>query len=203
MVAAAEPPPPVHHVVRRGETLSQIARRYDVPLAALRDANNLNNTVIHPGETLLIPPHGATVTLASIAAPREDIAGQLPEQQAARAAAKPRVHVVKSGDTLWGLARRYGLTVPALASANGLANSAELQRGARLEIPSGGLSRATSDSSRMTYTVRRGDTLSEIAGQFNVSVRELMTWNKMRKPSSLRAGQRLVLYVDSNRLSGG
>jgi membrane-bound lytic murein transglycosylase D len=55
----------------------------------------------------------------------------------------------------------------------------------------------------MTYTVRQGDTLSEIAGQFNVSVRELMTWNKMRKPSSLRAGQRLVLYVDSNRLSGG
>ena len=70
--------------------------------------------------------------------------------------------------------------------------------------PGGGSSRAgASDSSRMTYKVRHGDTLSEIADQFNVSVRELMTWNKMRTSTPLRTGQRLVLYVDSTKLSGG
>ena len=55
----------------------------------------------------------------------------------------------------------------------------------------------------MTYKVRSGDTLSEIADRFDVSVREVMTWNKLRKSTSLRTGQRLVLYVDSNKLSGG
>jgi membrane-bound lytic murein transglycosylase D len=55
----------------------------------------------------------------------------------------------------------------------------------------------------MTYKVRRGDTLSEIADRFNVSVRELMTWNRLRQSSSLRTGQRLVLYVDPNRQTGG
>ena len=51
----------------------------------------------------------------------------------------------------------------------------------------------------MTYKVRRGDTLSEIAERFNVTVRELMTWNRLRQSSSLRTGQRLVLYVDPSR----
>lgn len=55
----------------------------------------------------------------------------------------------------------------------------------------------------MTYKVRPGDTLSEIADKFNVSVRELMTWNKLHNSASLRKGQRLVLYVDSGRQTGG
>ena len=55
----------------------------------------------------------------------------------------------------------------------------------------------------MTYKVRRGDTLSEIADKFNVSVRELMTWNRLRESSSLRTGQRLVVYVDPSRQTGG
>ncbi len=55
----------------------------------------------------------------------------------------------------------------------------------------------------MTYKVKRGDTLSEIADRFDVSVRELMTWNRLRQSSSLRAGQRLVVYVDSSRQTGG
>jgi len=133
----------------------------------------------------------------------------LPERQSSPArstnSSKPRVHVVRSGDTLWGVARKYGITVPVLAGANGLASSSELRLGARLNIPGSGRSAATSsdDASRMTYKVRSGDTLSEIADKFDVSVREVMTWNKMRKSTSLRTGQRLVLYVDSNKLNGG
>jgi membrane-bound lytic murein transglycosylase D len=54
-----------------------------------------------------------------------------------------------------------------------------------------------------TYKVRSGDTLSEIAERFNVSVNQLMTWNRLRTSSALRAGQRLVVYADASRLSGG
>jgi membrane-bound lytic murein transglycosylase D len=140
-----------------------------------------------------------------VAESRTDIAAQLPESQprAKPAAAPTRVHKVRSGDTLWGVARKYGVTVPALASANGLTTSSALSVGARLEIPGAGGATPGADTTRMTYKVRRGDTLSQIAERFNVSVRQLMTWNQMRQSTSLRAGQRLVIYVDPQRVSGG
>jgi membrane-bound lytic murein transglycosylase D len=203
LVAAAEPPPEVRHRVRRGETLSAISRQYGVSTESLRAANDIRGSTIHPGDSLLIPQAGATATLAMLAAPREDIAAQLPERQKPAAPPRPRVHVVRSGDTLWGVARRYGVTVPALASANGLSSNAGLVAGARLEIPgSGRHATAASSASQTTYKVRRGDTLSQIASRFNVTVREIMTWNRLRQSSSLRTGQRLVLYVDSSP-SGG
>jgi membrane-bound lytic murein transglycosylase D len=115
------------------------------------------------------------------------------------------VHVVKSGETLWGVARRYGVTVPALAAANGMSAQSHLAAGARLEIPGSADSGrgSSNESTRMTYQVRRGDTLSEIAEKFNVSVRQLMTWNRLRQSSSLRTGQRLVVYADPQRINGG
>ncbi|HET7204460.1 MAG TPA: LysM peptidoglycan-binding domain-containing protein [Steroidobacteraceae bacterium] len=204
LVAAVEPPPEVRHRVRRGETLSAISREYGVSLASLRAANDIRGSVIQPGHSLVIPPtaSGGSAALAALAAPREDIAAQLPERQRAAASApRARVHVVKSGDTLWGVARRYGVTVPTLASANGLSSQAGLVPGARLEIPGG--SGGSRSGDKMTYKVRRGDTLSEIADRYNVSVRQLMTWNRLRQSSSLRTGQRLVLYVDPGRSSSG
>jgi membrane-bound lytic murein transglycosylase D len=215
LVAAVEPPPDVHHRVRKGESLGVISRKYGVPMAAIREANGLKSSAtIHPGQSLLIPSAAgsASATLAALAAPREDIAAQITSGRATSSSASSssrnaRVHVVKSGDTLWSVARRYGVTVPALADANGLSSKAGLVAGARLDIPGkgGGSSRsaASADASRMTYKVRSGDTLSEIADKFNVTVRELMTWNRMRQSTSLRTGQRLVLYVDPSRQSGG
>jgi len=200
--AAVAPPPTTTHAVRRGETLSSIARRYDVSTDDLQDANGLNGTVIHPGDTLLVPGAGpASATLASVAAPREDIAAQLPERQKAGPARAPKVHVVKSGDTLWGVARRYGVTVPALAAANGMSAKSSLAVGSRLEIP--GASSGAKEAARMTYQVRHGDTLSEIADRFNVSVRQLTTWNGLRQSAPLHTGQRLVVYTDPRRVDGG
>jgi membrane-bound lytic murein transglycosylase D len=201
----------VRHKVRRGETLSAISRQYGVPMGAIQDANGIRGSVIHPGDSLLIPTlaDGSSATLAALAAPREDIANQLPERQKPAAPPRPKVHVVRSGDSLWSVSRKYGVSVPALASANGLSSSAGLVAGARLEIPGSGKSSSTrvasagQETSKVTYKVRRGDTLSEIADRFDVSVRELMTWNRLRQSSSLRTGQRLVVYVDPSRQTGG
>jgi membrane-bound lytic murein transglycosylase D len=206
-VAAVEPPPVVRHRVRSGDSLTALSRRYEVPIDTIREANHLRGSVIYPGDMLVIPSAvGSAATLASVAEPRADIAAQLPERQKSAARAKPRTHVVKSGDTLWGVANRYGVSVPQLAAANGLPTTSGLSVGARLEIPGKGSSQSSGssrESTRMTYKVRHGDTLSEIADKFNVSVRELMTWNRLRESSSLRAGQRLVLYVDPSRQTGG
>jgi len=202
---AVAPPPDTRHRVRRGENLTSISRRYGVPVDTLRQANNLHGSTIHPGETLIIPgvPETAAATAAAgtVAEARPDIAAQLPERQ--RASAKPRVYTVKRGDTLWGVARKHGVTVPALASANGLSAQSQLTAGARLEIPGAGGNTPPGESTRMTYKVRSGDTLSEIAAKFNVSVRQLMSWNNLRSSSALRSGQRIVVYVDPRRVNGG
>jgi len=206
-----EPPRPVRHTVRRGDTLTSIARNYGVSTDALREANGLRGSTIQKGQQLLIP--GATTpgrTMVAAAEPRPDLVAQLPERQAAepRPKAKTRHHTVKAGENLWGIARKYGVSVPSLAAANGLSSKSQVRTGQRLEIPgssAGGKSAAGSggDSVRMTYKVRRGDTLSEIADKFNVSIRQLMSWNNLRGAKSLRTGQRLVLYVDPDRTRGG
>ena len=95
------------------------------------------------------------------------------------------------------------MTVPALAAANGLGPKSHLVAGQRLTIPGGSGAAPASDASRMTYQVRRGDTLSEIAERFNVSVAQLRTWNRIGSAESLRAGQRIVIYVDPRRVNGG
>ena len=190
-----------------------IARRYDVETNEIRQANNLRGSVIQPGQVLIIPRSGLTAATPPggtlVAESRPEIAAQLPERQAAATpATKSSAHVVKPGDTLYGLARRYGVTIPALSAANGLSSKSHLTAGDRLEIPGRGTSSASgstsaTESTRMTYKVRSGDTLSEIADKFNVSVRQLMSWNRMRQSTSLRAGQKLVVYADPRRVNGG
>jgi membrane-bound lytic murein transglycosylase D len=202
---AVAPPPDTRHRVRRGENLTSISRQYGVPVETLRQANSLRGSTIHPGETLLIPgvPPASAAAASTVAAARPGIDAQLPERLPAAAPAKPRVYSVKRGDTLWGVARKHGVTVPALASANGLTSKSQLTAGTRLEIPGAGHAAPPDESTRITYKVRSGDTLSEIAEKFSVSVRQLKTWNQLRTPTSLRTGQRIVVYVDPRRVSGG
>ncbi len=203
--AAAEPPQTTTHQVKRGDTISAIARRYDISAGQLLEANGLTDATIHPGDTLQVPGAGPASATFAAAAPREEIAAQLPERQKAAPQRSSGVHLVKPGDTLWGVARRYGVTVPALAAENGMDSKSQLTAGARLKIPGGSRASSTgsAEATRMTYQVRRGDTLSEIAGKFNVSVRQLTTWNGLRPSSTIRTGQRLVVYSDPRRVDGG
>jgi membrane-bound lytic murein transglycosylase D len=211
--AAAEPPPDVRHRVRSGESLSGIARKHGVSIESLRARNGLRGSVIHPGDTLLIPTAGSA-SAGPVAEARQDIVAQLPERlPAAGRATAPvgsaatsgaRTYKVKPGDTLWGVARSHGVSVPALAGANGMTSKSQLVAGKRLQIPGPGAAGAPAgEASPMTYKVRRGDTLTQIAQRFNVSVQQLMAWNQMRQSNSLRAGQKIVVYADPRRVSGG
>jgi len=109
-----------------GDTLDSIARKHHVPVSALMQTNGIRDAAqIKPGQRLVIPRYVAN-------------ASQPASHTQAPPAAGGNVHVVQSGDTLMNIARRSGVTLPALARANKLQTTAKLSIGDRLTIPPGG-----------------------------------------------------------------
>ena len=105
-----------------------------------------------------------------------------------------RQYRVARGDSLTSVARKFGISVAALAAANGLRADAELLAGVSLAIPSAGAQVAAPAASPapVRYRVRSGDTLTSIAQQFGVSVASLRSWNGLNS-SSIRVGQQLTV----------
>ncbi|MFY0582219.1 LysM peptidoglycan-binding domain-containing protein [Cystobacter fuscus] len=106
--------------MRSGDTLSGIAQRHGTTVSALAQANGIKNPdLIQVGQKLSIPGKGGT---SAPSAPSAGSGGS---------------YTVRSGDTLSGIAQRYGTTVSALAQANGISNPNLIQVGQKLRVPAG------------------------------------------------------------------
>jgi len=145
----------VLHKVKRGETLSAVARKYGVSQSAIREVNGLKaKAKLRLGQVLKVPPHTEArpgpITLAvGESKPQQTREQKLAEQAEQRAdkqvrskkkTTKPalRTHRVASGQTLSGIARRYDVSVAELRAANGLKKDAVLKPGMKLKIPAKG-----------------------------------------------------------------
>lgn len=181
------------HSVRRGETLSQIARRYGTSVSALQRTNNIRGHLIRTGQNLMIPAGGkASLVAASSSGTTAD-----------RSTPATSHHTVRKGDTLWTISRRYGYSVADLTSVNQLQSHSVLQPGQQLQLPGTMTGKAGNTSpQRVRYTVRRGDSLWAISRRFDVPVTALQEWNRLGPDSPLRPGQELELYVDSSQPHG-
>jgi murein DD-endopeptidase MepM/ murein hydrolase activator NlpD len=161
--AAAFVSTPVSHTVEAGDSLYEIARAYGVSLDALIAWNQLDGTLIRPGQVLVLA--------AASDAP----------------APAPLVVHVQPGDSLWSLARAHGSTVDALTAANGLSAGAVLRVGLALTVP--GRFAAVDATSGGTgpdvggtvaeVAVAPGDNLWKIARQHNTTVASLMSLNAL------------------------
>lgn len=121
--------------------------------------------------------------------------------------AQGQVHVVQRGETLYSIAGRYGTTVQAIASANGLRNASLIYAGQRLTIPSGGGTSGSTTSGGTatgggTYTVRPGDTLWAIATRHGTTIAAIKQANGLAS-NVIYVGQRLVLSGNSGATSSG
>ena len=97
-------------------------------------------------------------------------------------------YVIQPGDTLSGIARRYGTTVTALTELNKLSDPDKIYAGNTLKVPENGTG---VDSSTQYYTIRPGDTLSEIARRFGTTVSALTRLNGISDPDKIYAGNRI------------
>ena len=171
------PPRPayVYHRVRSGETLSGIAVRYRTSVKRIMRANNLRTSRIYAGKKLKIPQKGTIITRAT--EPVKDASG------------KYFVHVVRSGDSLWNIAKRYGTTTKKIQEFNNIKGTT-LHAGQRLKIP-GYLNGGISDKDLSTYLVRRGDSPYTIARRHNMSLGEFLRLNGLTPRSKIYPGQEL------------
>jgi LysM repeat protein len=172
--------PRMIHTVSRGESLSTIAARYGSNVGAIMQANGLKRTLIHPGQNLIVPRFG--------------VSHEGPDQRQA----DNGTYVVQSNDTLWDIARAFGISVDSLCAANSLGRRDVIRPGQRLRLPSGSAIKTNSPSASTDagwsgrYTVRSGDSLSVIASQHGVSVSELRRANGLRS-SSIYPGNTLLV----------
>jgi membrane-bound lytic murein transglycosylase D len=180
------------HEVKSGDTLSTIARKYGVTPSVIKQVNALSGTQLRVGNELLVPTNGGDLhPKVVLAAARVD--GR------STASRNSRFHVVRRGESLWSIAKATGMSVDRLASLNGMEPGDTLKAGRKLKLRGSSSSGAASapvagTGEQVTYTVRRGDTLSHIARRFSVSVAQLLSWNGLNKSDQLMPGQRLVMY---------
>ena len=189
-------------VVGRGETVASIARQYGSSVAVLTKINDLPAGRVAPGETLKIPsisvqlPDKVLLAASRVDRPETDLGGRKQHQI---------VYRVRAGETLNSIARRHGMPVSTLARLNNLGTGDPLIKGQRLVIKASARryrDEGVKSGRRTLYTVRRGDTVFSISRQFQVSVVQLKSWNGLNKNHQIRAGQRLVMYIDSSHQQG-
>jgi len=201
------------YIVQPGDTLTGIARRFGITVAAIAEANGLTDPdFIWVGQRLIIP-----LTITPTLRPECDV-----------------IHIVRSGETLSAIARRYGSSVAAIMAANGLTNPHFIWVGQRLVIPvcgtptastptpsispspTGGTPTPTRSTPTPTaspilatltptatpsptpacevvYTVQPGDTLSSIARRFGTTVAAIVAASDIVNPDFIWVGQRLII----------
>lgn len=115
-----------------------------------------------------------------------------PKHRPAGAAVSERTYTVRSGDSLWSIARRHGVGIESLAVANRLALTAILQPGQALRIPPEGAAEVAPRTA-VVHVVGPGDTLWDIASRYGTRVEDLMALNNLGHSEWIRPGQRLTI----------
>jgi len=188
--------------VEGGYRLQDIAAELKLSSATLQELNPaLLREVTPPGETpalLKLPAGSADALLAALPT--------LPKAADTRIVTR---HKVRYGETLSSIALRYGVSVRSLRQANDLRGS-RIYAGKTLvvmdaadPIRSGGGQEFPQNGGRATkYRVKRGDTLSEIALRYGLTVSKIRKWNGIGRQGKIYAGQNLVLYLSGDAPAG-
>lgn len=184
------PVPELRFKLPRYVPAQAVARAADISLSELKAANPALLQPVWDGTKHV--PRNYRVRIPAAATPRtaDDILAAIPRDQLFAAQTPDQYHKVRRGDSLSVIAARYGTTVNELVGLNGLKSRNRIRIGQVLRLPYAG---AVIAPGTATYTVRSGDTLSQIAERAGVSQAELMRLNGLASRNTIYAGQKLRL----------
>ena len=187
------PSVPDTYKIVRGDTISAIARRFNLDTSAVLQLNKLTaTTLIYPGQTIKLT----------------GTAPAAPDQAPAPAPSAPSsatTYTVVSGDTLGAIAARHGVPLSSIFSWNNLSGSSIIYPGQKIKVsgdssPSAPSAPAPAPAPAATpvantgsYTIKAGDTLSSIASRHNVSLSALMSVNTVSATTVIYPGQKLTI----------
>jgi LysM repeat protein len=164
------------HVVKSGENLSLIAKKYKCTVTELKTWNNLKSTNLSVGQKLKVYPP-ATQTTTQTQTQTTTSGGYV-------------IYTVKSGDNLWDIAKKFdGVSVEQIRTLNNLDKNATLKIGQKLKIKASN----TSSNGKVIHTVKSGDNLWDISKKYGVSVEQIKKLNGLTDKSVLKIGQKLTI----------
>ena len=170
-IPATPVPGEFEYTVQWGDTLYSLALRFGTTVDAIVALNGLQNaSYIRVGQVLRISGTAPST-------PPTDGGGE---------------YTVQAGDTLYSIARRYGTTVEAIQSANGILNPSYIRAGQKLTIPGASTTPAPTTGGT-TYVVQADDTLYSIADRFCKNVWDIVVANNLADPSLIYVGQVLII----------
>ncbi|WP_080485216.1 LysM peptidoglycan-binding domain-containing protein, partial [Oenococcus oeni] len=181
------------YTVASGDTLTSIAKAYGTTVSAIATANNISNPdYIYVGEVLTIGSSTSTSTSTPTSS-----------TSSSSTSSSSKSYTVASGDTLTSIAKAYGTTVSAIATANNISNPDYIYVGEVLTIgsststststPTSSTSSSSTSSSSKSYTVASGDTLTSIAKAYGTTVSAIATANNISNPDYIYVGEVLTI----------
>jgi membrane-bound lytic murein transglycosylase D len=179
-IPVTHPPQPayVYHRIRPGESLSTIARRYRSSVRKIMRANNLHrSSYIVAGKKLKIPLRGTMP--------------YRPKIDRTKDFTLPSTHVVRRGDSLWNIAKRYDTTTKKIQSLNNL-QTTQLHIGQILKMP-GYKDEKIEVGDLKVYQVKRGDSPFDIAQLHNMPLKRFLRINLLTPNSTIYPGQKLFI----------
>lgn len=184
-----------YYQVKKGETLSKISSKFNVSVSELKQWNKLKSSRVNRGQRLKIYTSKHSDEILAV------------KDQTREVKKKDLKYKVKRGDNLGSIALKYGVTTANLKAWNNLAGD-DIRIGQVLDITTNDKSSSMGDVSANknttlnNYTVKKGDTIGEIAEKFGVSTTSIKKWNSL-KSNTVKIGQKLKIYTSSSAKNNG
>jgi membrane-bound lytic murein transglycosylase D len=185
-----------HYTVHKGDSVVSVAKHFGTSINVIRDLNGLPEGRLTVGADLRVPSAESIQLPAKVMLAAARVDGKVRENRRER---RVRIQTAHAGESLWSIARRHHMNVNTLAAMNGMRPGDSVHVGQRIKLSSSSVPRssASHEGRRVTYVVRAGDTLRNIAKLFQVSVSQILSWNGMSSETHILKGQKLTIRVAS------
>ena len=176
------------HIVRSGENLGLIARKYRTSVSKIKAWNGMRSSRIYPGQKLIVYSPGYSKSTKS-------------SRSSKSVKSTNGYHTVRNGENLGLIAKRYRISVSQLKKWNGLSSNM-IKPGQKLKVSASSSVKkketvaSTKPKGDLKYhTIKKGDTLWDLAKKYNSSVTEIKQWNSISNSYRLKPGQKLIVGV--------